>query len=71
MSGFLHVENHAIAAWCSDNLSDIKENKDKLNEAEKATDELGNKMNDTAKQTNISGEVLKSNLAANFIKVLA
>lgn len=47
---------------------DIKENKDKLNEAEKATDELGNEMDDTAKQTNIFGEVLKANLSADLIK---
>lgn len=39
-----------------------------LNEAEKATDELGNEMDDTAKQTNIFGEVLKANLSADLIK---
>ncbi len=46
-----------------------KENKDKLDEAEKATNELGNEMDDTAKQTNIFGEFLKVNLVSDMIKL--
>ena len=48
--------------------SDIKDNKDKLNEAEKATNELGNEMDDTSKKTNLFGEVLKANLASDLIQ---
>ena len=43
-------------------------NKDKLNEAEKATNELGNEMDDTSKKTNLFGEVLKANLASDLIQ---
>lgn len=62
------AEAKELATQIKDLNGDIKENKDKLNEAEKATDELGNEMDETAKQTNIFGEVLKANLAADFIK---
>ena len=58
-------EAKELAGKIKDLNGDIKENKDKLNEAEQATDELGNEMDETAKQTNIFGEALK----ANFIKV--
>ncbi len=65
-------KNSAEAKELADQIKnlngDIKENKDKLNEAEKATNELGNEMDDTAKQTNIFGEVLKANLSADLIK---
>lgn len=47
---------------------DIKENKDKLNETEKATDELGDEMDDISKKTNLFGEVLKANLASDLIQ---
>ena len=46
-------EAKEIASQIKDLNGDIKENKDKLNEAEKSTDEPGNEMDDTAKQTNI------------------
>lgn len=61
-------EAKELAGQIKDLNGDIKENKDKLNEAEQATDELGDEMDETAKQTNIFGEVLKANLAADFIK---
>lgn len=63
------AEAKELATQIKDLNGDIKENKNKLNEAEQATDELGNEMDETAKQTNIFGEVLKANLAADFIKV--
>jgi len=63
------TEAKELAGQIKNLNGDIKENKDKLNEAEKATDELGNEMDDTAKQTNIFGEVLKASLAADFIKI--
>ena len=62
------TEAKELAGQIKNLNGDIKENKDKLNEAEKATDELGNEMDDTAKQTNIFGEVLKANLSADLIK---
>ena len=61
-------EAKKLAGQIKDLNSDIKDNKDKLNEAEKATDELGNEMDDTSKKTNLFGEVLKANLASDFIK---
>ena len=62
------TEAKELAGQIKNLNGDIKENKDKLNEAEKATNELGNEMDDTAKQTNIFGEVLKANLSADLIK---
>lgn len=61
-------EAKELAGQIKDLNGDIKENKDKLNEAEQATDELGDEMDETAKQTSTFGEVLKANLAADFIK---
>ena len=63
------AEAKELATQIKDLNGDIKENKNKFNEADQATDELGNEMDETAKQTNIFGEVLKANLAADFIKV--
>ena len=61
-------EAKELAGQIKDLNSDINENKDKLNEAEKATDELGNEMDDTSKKTNLFGEVLKANLASDLIQ---
>lgn len=48
--------------------SNIKENKNKLNEAENATNKLGGEMEGTGKKASVFGDVLKANLASDAIK---
>ena len=61
-------EAKELAGQIKDLNGDIKENKNKLNEAEQATDELGDEMDDTSKKTSIFGEILKANLVSDMIK---